>query len=358
MKRRLPRGEVLPAANKLLVALRPACEMVMIAGSLRRKTATVSDIEIVALPLVREVVAAGQIGLFDQALPTANENLLDAKLAEMIDRGLLRITPPPGWDARTAWGERYRKLWVPTPPPGPLPAGREEEKSDPAAGEWVQVDLFIADAENWGAIVTIRTGPWQFGKRLMAHIKDRTPYRQDLGNLIDQRTGKVVPVADEHEYFRLAGVQWVEPEARMGAQSVKPLPVIRRSTRAQRTNISEEIDAETTLQARLAEVVNIRDCPARWQYDKRYVYIGRASRAKGLPESPWANPYRIGNGKTRAHVIQAYRERLGASPELLARIKELEGRRLVCWCAPLACHGDVLAEYVERHVRGEGAAAE
>lgn len=347
MKRRLSRGEVLPAANKLLVALRPVCEMVMIAGSLRRKTATVSDIEIVALPLVREVVAAGQIGLFDQALPTANENLLDAKLAEMIDRGLLRITPPPGWDARTAWGEKYRKLWIPTPTPDPLPA----------AGAWVQVDLFIADAKNWGAIATIRTGPGEFSQSLVTRIKDYTPYRQHEGYLVDMRTGKVVPVADEREYFLLAGVQWVEPEQRLGARSVKPLPVIRRSTRAQRTNISEEIDAETTLQARLAEVVNIRDCPAGWQYDRRYVYIGRASRAKGLKESPWANPYRIGNGKTRANVIQAYRERLGASPELQRRIAELEGKRLVCWCAPLACHGDVLAEYVERHVRGEGAAA-
>lgn len=32
------------------------------------------------------------------------------------------------------------------------------------------------------------------------------------------------------------------------------------------------------------------------------------------------------------------------SPEHLARIPELEGKILGCWCAPQACHGDVLAE--------------
>ena len=29
-------------------------------------------------------------------------------------------------------------------------------------------------------------------------------------------------------------------------------------------------------------------------------------------------------------------------PALLARLPELKGKRLICWCAPLRCHGDVL----------------
>lgn len=37
-------------------------------------------------------------------------------------------------------------------------------------------------------------------------------------------------------------------------------------------------------------------------------------------------------------------------PELLERIQsgELTGRALVCWCAPQACHADVLAAHVQR----------
>ena len=34
---------------------------------------------------------------------------------------------------------------------------------------------------------------------------------------------------------------------------------------------------------------------------------------------------------------------LPSRPDLLARLGELRGKALGCWCAPLACHGDVLA---------------
>jgi Domain of unknown function (DUF4326) len=35
-------------------------------------------------------------------------------------------------------------------------------------------------------------------------------------------------------------------------------------------------------------------------------------------------------------------------PELMNALDELRGRDLVCWCAPLACHGDVLIELANR----------
>jgi uncharacterized protein DUF4326 len=33
-----------------------------------------------------------------------------------------------------------------------------------------------------------------------------------------------------------------------------------------------------------------------------------------------------------------------AQSALMQALDELRGRDLVCWCAPLACHGDVLVE--------------
>jgi hypothetical protein len=39
-----------------------------------------------------------------------------------------------------------------------------------------------------------------------------------------------------------------------------------------------------------------------------------------------------------------YRRWLCGQPKLLAALPELRGRDLVCWCAPLPCHGDVLLE--------------
>ena len=65
------------------------------------------------------------------------------------------------------------------------------------------------------------------------------------------------------------------------------------------------------------------------------VYIGRPG--------PWGNPFKIGRDGTREEVIQLYEMWLLERPELVARAKEeLRGKRLGCFCAPDACHGDVL----------------
>jgi predicted RNA-binding Zn-ribbon protein involved in translation (DUF1610 family) len=70
------------------------------------------------------------------------------------------------------------------------------------------------------------------------------------------------------------------------------------------------------------------------------VYIGRPS--------PWGNPFIMGRDGTRAEVIAKYRAWIAEQPDLLMRLHELIGKDLVCWCAPLPCHGDVLAELCGR----------
>ncbi len=75
------------------------------------------------------------------------------------------------------------------------------------------------------------------------------------------------------------------------------------------------------------------------------VYVGRPSK--------WGNPYKMNNeycpvglsrrGK-RKLVIDMYRDYLLDNPNLLKALPELKGRDLVCWCAPLRCHADVLLE--------------
>lgn len=77
------------------------------------------------------------------------------------------------------------------------------------------------------------------------------------------------------------------------------------------------------------------------------VYVGRRSQRRGLEESAFANPYRVGADGTRADVIQRYRRWLLGQPALLDRLHELRGRRLACWCKPAACHADVLVELVD-----------
>ena len=67
------------------------------------------------------------------------------------------------------------------------------------------------------------------------------------------------------------------------------------------------------------------------------VYIGRPSK--------WGNPFTIGVDGTRDEVVWKYEMWLRSKPELLyAARKELRHKTLGCWCAPLACHGDILLE--------------
>ena len=93
-------------------------------------------------------------------------------------------------------------------------------------------------------------------------------------------------------------------------------------------------------------VLNIRDCPGR-QVPDGAVYIGRTVSRAHLPGSKWGNPFKpTKQGDTEAHAaaVALYRRWLCGQPKLLAALPELRGRDLVCWCAPLPCHGDVLLE--------------
>lgn len=73
------------------------------------------------------------------------------------------------------------------------------------------------------------------------------------------------------------------------------------------------------------------------------VYIGRGSK--------WGNMFthlkHLGGSliivESREEAIRRYEEWIYTQPQLIADAKkELKNRNLVCYCAPLPCHGDVL----------------
>jgi hypothetical protein len=66
---------------------------------------------------------------------------------------------------------------------------------------------------------------------------------------------------------------------------------------------------------------------------KKAVYVGRPTK--------WGNPYGLGMGREWClHMFEF--NYLAKHPELIeAAKKELKGKDLVCFCAPLRCHADI-----------------
>jgi hypothetical protein len=108
------------------------------------------------------------------------------------------------------------------------------------------------------------------------------------------------------------------------------------------------LPAEQNADVRPTTVVNVkghRDDPAFADV----VYVGRAMHRGGwhLAASPLANPFRPEADVSRQEIVSRYREYLLARPDLLALLPGLRGKRLGCWCAPLPCHADVIAELAD-----------
>lgn len=80
------------------------------------------------------------------------------------------------------------------------------------------------------------------------------------------------------------------------------------------------------------------------------VYIGRANRKLGLVGSRFANPFPITEQDDRDAVVAKYGQWLWAQLKsgtiTEQHLLELEGKDLVCYCAPKRCHGDVLKNAV------------
>ena len=114
-------------------------------------------------------------------------------------------------------------------------------------------------------------------------------------------------------------------------------------------------------------VANVRDfiVDGKVELPPNAVYVGRAVNRYRLKASPLANPYTIGMWNWSVNkfldegdVMERYRHLLpllcirsaSGVKEELTRLADLARRGplvLVCWCAPKACHADIIREVLE-----------
>jgi hypothetical protein len=99
---------------------------------------------------------------------------------------------------------------------------------------------------------------------------------------------------------------------------------------------------------------------AEWCADSGNVYIGRRGvvfvdgvRFPSV-DSPFANPFKITRATPRDVVVGQYRayftQRVERDAGFRAAVLGLRGKVLGCWCHPEACHGDVIAAFVNQHL--------
>jgi len=94
-------------------------------------------------------------------------------------------------------------------------------------------------------------------------------------------------------------------------------------------------------------VVNIR----RNEYD---IYIGRP-RKGSMDDGYFGNPFSITSDGGRSNAIELFRsyfvQRINNDTEFATKIESLRGKTLGCFCKPKLCHGDVIADYLDRKMK-------
>ena len=179
-KKRFPLVRARAIAQPLCEIWAPYVEQIEIAGSIRRGKAEVGDIEILYIPKLGEAPT----DLFGNAVAEP-EDMLDTYLQRLIEQGV--------YAKRGGYGP-LNKLLIHVPSGIPL-------------------DVFATTADNWGMSLVIRTGPKEFNVRLMQRFRELGMSGHAYAGVTD-RDGQPLDCPTEHDVFRHAQWDYVEPEDR------------------------------------------------------------------------------------------------------------------------------------------------
>lgn len=102
----------------------------------------------------------------------------------------------------------------------------------------------------------------------------------------------------------------------------------------------------------MTKVIHIRNTPPKYKENPEYVYIGRAGKGE---EGYFGNPFPLKDYNNRQECMNAFKayfyDRLKNDKEYSEKILLLKDKTLVCFCSPQMCHGDAIAEYLDKEVK-------
>lgn len=185
---RIPYDDAWLIACGLGNAILPGCYRVEIAGSIRRHSETVGDIDLVCEPIVKP-----ELDMFGDSVG-AERNLLHEKLDGLVERGILskRLNKL----GHPSWGPDLRR----------------------AVHRGMSVDIqIVRDRTTWGAWLAIRTGPSDLNKALVTPRSKGgllAPGLEFRDGFKLYRYGGRVETPTEQSLFEALGLPYVEPARR------------------------------------------------------------------------------------------------------------------------------------------------
>ena len=183
---------------EVVEALAPACDRIVIAGSVRRGKPTPKDIEIIYVPRLIPT----RIDLFT----TNHIPATGALVEDLVRRHFWQFD-----DQVKRNGPCYKRMVRYTIPP--ITSIQDWSNDDE---ERIVIELFCADRDNWGYILALRTGPGEFNKIWAAKPWNMGCLPSDVA-LKDGylwRRGRPVPIPTEEEFFAQIGIPCWPPAER------------------------------------------------------------------------------------------------------------------------------------------------
>ena len=105
---------------------------------------------------------------------------------------------------------------------------------------------------------------------------------------------------------------------------------------------TSELERKALVEQGITVHANMKTELALIEWAKGCGLFARVDRA-----TEWGNPFLLPADGDRETVVENYQWYLDRKPSLLAKLPDLRGKVLGCWCHPEMCHAEVLEEYAD-----------